>query len=72
MVDFVSYQKNANSENVRVGRICREKCQKNKHSETVELAGFPEKKGTELECCCLAEPIEAIAIQSRGGTPIMA
>ena len=55
-VDFaeknVSFQKNANSKNRRVGRLRREKCQK------IHIL-----KVREFEFCCSAERIEAIAIQ---------
>ena len=43
-----SYQKNGNSENGRVGKLRREKCQKNTHSETVGLADFAEKSAKRI------------------------
>ena len=57
MVDFavkhLSCKKNGDSENGRVGRHHREKCQKNTDFEIVR----------EVECFCLAKRIEAIAMQ---------
>ena len=48
----VTYQKNANSENGRAGRLRREKYQR-----------MNILKGREFKCCCPAERIEAIAIR---------
>ena len=39
-----SYQKNANSENGRVGKLRREKCQKNTHSENGRVGGLCTEK----------------------------
>ena len=50
-----SYQKNVNSENGRVGRLCR------KNAKRMDIL-----KEREFECCCLAEGIEANCIDILG------
>ena len=50
--DSITYHKNVNSENGRVGR---------RHRENAKRMNILEER--EFKCCCSAEPIEAIAIK---------